>query len=88
MAKKNTAWLKTTRQMKYQNQKFLGPDSDLRGNRIIYGLESESIPSTRLAAKLSELLPGLLGQSERLLGIARMEELNLALKDLMVHKLT
>lgn len=88
MAKKNTAWLKATRQVKYQNQKFLDPESDRTGKRIIWGLESESISSTRLAAKLAELLPSLLGQSERLLVIHRLEELNLALKDLMVQKLT
>lgn len=88
MAKKNTAWLKAIRQMKYQNQKYLGFDNDSHGNRIIYGLESESISSARLAAKLAELLPSLLGQSERLLGIHRLEELNAALKDLMVYELT
>jgi hypothetical protein len=88
MAKKNTAWHKAIRAMKYQNQKYLGPDSDSRGNRIIWGLESESISSTRLAAKLAQLLPGLLGQSERLLVIHRLEELNLALKNLMIQKLT
>ena len=88
MAKKNTAWLRQIRAMKYQNQKYLGPESDSRGSRIIYGLEAESVSSKRLAEKLDELLPPLLGQNERLLRIMNLEKLNQAIRDLILFELT
>ena len=69
-------------------KKYLGPDSDSRGNRIIYGLEGESVSSRRLADKLDELLPPLLGQNERLLKIMNLEKLNQAIKDLILFKVT
>jgi len=88
MAKKNTVWLRQSRAMKYQNQKYLGPDNDAHGNRRIWGLESESVSSKRLAEKLDALLPPLLGQNERLLRISNLEKLNQAIKDLILFKVT
>lgn len=88
MSKKNTAWLKQIRQMQYQNQKYMDPDNGRQGKRIIYGLEAEAVFTARLAKKLDDLVPPLLGKNERLLVIYRMEELNQAIKDLMVQKLT
>jgi len=88
MAKKNTNWLKQIRQMKYQNQKHMDPETGRKGRRVIYGLEAEAVFTARLAKKIDELVPPLLGKNERLLVIYRMEELNKAIKDLMVKKLT
>jgi len=88
MAKKNTAWLRQTRQMRYQNQKHLGPDNDAKGNRIIWGLEAEAISTKRIAEKLDALLPPLLGQNERLLRISNLEKLNQSIRDLILFKVT
>jgi hypothetical protein len=87
-AKKNTAWLRQIRRMHYKNQVHLGPELGPGGRRILFGLESESVSGTRLAEKVSELLPPVLGQSERLLQIDALERLNQSLKDLMVQQLT
>ncbi|MDP8258200.1 MAG: hypothetical protein P9L90_02075 [Candidatus Aadella gelida] len=88
MRKKNTAWLREIKKMKYNNQEHLDPKKDRRGRKIIYGLEAESVSSKRLEEKLDVLLPPFLGKNERLLKIMSLEKLNQSLKDLILFKLT
>jgi hypothetical protein len=86
--KKNTAWLREIKKYKYQNAQYLQPETDPKGNRIIYGLESEAVSSKRIDLVLAEILPPLLGKDESLLKIAMLERLNQSIKDLMIFKLT
>jgi len=88
MRKKNTAWLREIKKRKYKNQKFLGPVKDKKNKRIIYGLEAEAISSKRLAERLDNLLPPLLGKDDRMLALINMEKLNQAIKKLILLKLT
>lgn len=87
-SKKNTAWIKSIRKMKFQNQRLLGPFKDRRGKRQIFGLEAEAVSGKRLAEKIDILVPPLLSKSERLLKIVNLEKLDRSIKDLIVHQLT
>lgn len=87
MRAKNQGWLKQVRKRHYQNQKYL-EDEPLRGKRVLYGLESESISARRLTKELERVMVPLLGKSEDLLKIYELRKLDKAIKDLIIHKVT
>lgn len=84
--KKNTAWLREIRKLKYKNQIYLDVRSTSK-KRTIYGLEAESVSSKRIAEALKKLLPPLLGKSDRLLKINALEKLNSSLDQLILLKI-
>jgi len=87
MRVKNDAWLKEVRKRNYKNQQYL-EETDKKGERILYGLEAESVSAKRLTAELERVMVPLIGKSEDLLKIYELEQLDKAIKDLIIHKLT
>ena len=87
MRVKNTAWLKELRKRNYKNQQYL-EETDRKGQRILYGLQAESVSAKRLTAKLEEVMVPLIGKSEDLLKIYELRILDKTIKDLIIHKLT
>lgn len=87
MRAKNKAWLKEAHRRDYKNQKYLEIKTK-KGKKILYGLEAESISSKRLTKKLEEVMVPLIGKSEDLLKIFEIRQLDKAVKDLIIHKLT
>jgi hypothetical protein len=87
MQSKNKGWLKEIHKRNYKNQRYL-EDEVLRGKKVLYGLEGESISGKRLAKKLEEVMVPLIGKSEDLLRIYELRKLDKAIKDLMIYKLT
>ena len=87
MRAKNQGWLREIHKRNYKNQKYL-EDEPLRGKKVIYGLEAESISAKRLEAKLQEVMVPLIGKSEDLLKIYELRNLDKAIKGLIIHKLT
>ena len=86
MRAKNKAWLREVHKRNYKNQEYL--EETIRGKKVLYGLEAESISAKRLEAKLQELMVPLLGKSEDLLKIYELRKLDQAIKDLIIHKVT
>ncbi|MFH1309541.1 MAG: hypothetical protein ABIH85_02540, partial [Candidatus Omnitrophota bacterium] len=65
------------------------PSTSLRTSKtILYGLEAEAISGKRLTEKLEQEMVPLIGKSEDLLKIFELKQLDKAIKDLMIHKLT
>ncbi|MBA7492917.1 hypothetical protein ES702_03470 [subsurface metagenome] len=87
METKNKRWLKEVHKRNYKNQQYLEEEME-DGERILYGLESESISGKRLTKRLEEDMVPLLGQSEDLLKIYELKQLDKAIKDLIVHQVT
>jgi hypothetical protein len=87
MRAKNQGGLKQVRKRHYQNQKYL-EDEPLRGKKVLYGLESESISAKRLTKELERVMVPLLGKSEDLLKIYELRKLDQSIKDLIIHKVT
>lgn len=56
--------------------------------KILYGLEAESISGKRLTQALEKDMVPLIGKSEDLLRIYELKQLNKSIKDLIVHKVT
>lgn len=71
--KKNTQWIKEIKRQGYKNIDSILPATTVKTRRI-YGLEAESITAKRLTPKLEQLLPPLLGKSERILRIVHLEK--------------
>ena len=90
MRAKNEHWLKQVYKRDYANQKYLEKETwrDNKLKKILYGLEGESISGKRLAKKLEEVMVPLIGKSEDLLKIYELKQLDKAIKDLMIYKLT
>jgi len=86
MRVKNQNWLKEVHKRNYKNQEYL--EETIRGKKILYGLEAESISAKRLEAKLEEVMVPLIGKSEDLLKIYELRILDKAIKDLIIHKVT
>ena len=86
MTAKNKKWLADVGQRHYKNQKYLIEEQ--RGKVKIYGLESEAIATSRITEKLKEIMVPVIGGNEETLKIYEMKNLNQAIKDLMVFKLT
>ena len=83
---KNKRWLKEVHKRDYQNQKYL--EEETNGEKILYGLESESVSGKRLTKRLEKDMVPLLGQSEDLLKVYELKQLDKAIKSLIVHNLT
>jgi hypothetical protein len=86
MRVKNLNWLKEVHKRNYKNQEHL--EETIRGKKVLYGLEAESISAKRLEAKLEEEMVPLIGKSEDLLKIYELRKLDKAIKDLIIHKIT
>jgi len=86
MEVKNKNWLKEVHKRNYNNQQHL--EEIKKDKRILYGLEAEAISATRLETKLEKEMVPLIGKSEDLLKIFELKQLDKAIKDLMIHKLT
>jgi len=86
MKAKNKAWIKEVYKRNYRNQKYM--EEVKKGERILYGLEAESVSAKRLTAELERVMVPLIGKSEDLLKIYELEQLDTAIKDLIIHKLT
>jgi hypothetical protein len=86
MEAKNKKWLADVEQRHYKNQKYLVEEKN--GKVKLYGLEAESIATARLTEKLKEVMVPVIGGNEEALKIYEMKNLNQAIKDLMIFKLT
>ncbi len=87
MAAKNQAWLKEVHKRDYQNQKFLEEETK-RGEKILYGLESESVSAKRLSAALEVSMVPMIGKTEEGLKTFQLKKLNDAIRQLILHKVT
>ncbi len=86
MRVKNKNWLKEIYKRDYHNQRYL--EETKRGKKVFYGLQAESISAKRLEAKLEKVMVPLIGKSEDLLKTFELKELDKAIKDLIIHKVT
>ena len=86
MEAKNKKWLADVSQRHYKNQKYLVEEKN--GKVTLYGLEAESISTAKLTETLNEVMVPIIGGNEEALKIYEMKNLNQAIKDLMVFKLT
>ena len=86
MEAKNKKWLADVEARHYKNQKYLVEEKN--GKVKLYGLEAESIATARLTEKLKEVMVPIIGGNEEALKIYEMKNLNQAIKDLMIFKLT
>ena len=87
MIAKNKAWLSEVRKRNYKNQQYL-EDKNKKGERVLYGLEAESVSATRLSDEIEQVMVPLIGKSEDLLKIYELEQLDKAIKALIIHKIT
>jgi hypothetical protein len=87
MEAKNKKWLADVDARHYKNQKYLVEDLP-NGRKKLYGLEAEAIATARLTAKLKEVMLPVIGGNEAALKIYEMKNLNQAIKDLIIFKLT
>jgi hypothetical protein len=86
MEAKNKKWLADVSRQHYKNQKYLVEEQN--GKVKLYGLEAESIATARLTEKLKEVMVPVIGGNEEALKIYEMKNLNQAIKDLIIYKLT
>lgn len=87
MEAKNKKWLADVEARHYKNQKYLVEDLP-NGKKKLYGLEAEAIATARITEKLKEVMLPVIGGNEEALKIYEMKNLNQAIKDLMIFKLT
>ena len=86
MEAKNKKWLADVEARHYKNQKYLVEEKN--GKVKLYGLEAEAIATARITEKLKEVMLPVIGGNEEALKIYEMKNLNQAIKDLMIFKLT
>ena len=86
MEAKNKKWLADVSARHYKNQKYLVEEKN--GKVTLYGLEAEAISTAKLTETLNEVMVPIIGGNEEALKIYEMKNLNQAIKDLMVFKLT
>jgi len=87
MEAKNKKWLAAVEARHYKNQKYLVEDLP-NGKKKLYGLEAEAISTARITEKLKEVMLPVIGGNEAALKIYEMKNLNQAIKDLIIFKLT
>ena len=87
MRVKNQAWLKEIHKREYQNQKYLEEETK-GGEKILYGLESESVSAKRLSAALEVSMVPMIGKTEEALKNFQLKILNDAIRQLILHKVT
>ena len=86
MEAKNKKWLADVSRRHYKFQKHLVEE---QGGKVkLYGLEAEAISTARLTKKLEEVMVPVIGGDEEGLKIYEMKNLNQAIKDLIIFKLT
>jgi len=83
---KNKTWIKEVYKRNYKNQQYM--EESKKGERVLYGLEAESISAKRLTDELEQVMVPLIGKSEDLLKIYELQQLDKAIKELIIHKLT
>jgi hypothetical protein len=86
MEAKNKKWLADVSARHYKNQKYLVEEKN--GKVTLYGLEAESISTAKLTETLNEVMVPIIGGNEEALKIYEMKNLNQAIKDLIMFKLT
>ena len=86
MKVKNKTWIKEVDKRNYKNQKYM--EETKKGEMVLYGLEAESVSAKRLTDEIERVMVPLIGKSEDLLKIYELEELDKAIKALIIHKLT
>lgn len=82
MRTKNKAWLAQVRARHYKNQ----PALEEAG--VLYGLEAESVSTARLHATLESEMAPLLGKSEDLLKIYELRQVEKAIQELILFKIS
>ena len=87
MTAKNQAWVKEIHKREYQNQKYLEEETK-GGEKILYGLESESVSAKRLSAALEVSMVPMIGKTEEALKNFQLKILNDAIRQLILHKVT
>ena len=86
MRTKNKNWLDQVHARQFKNQKYL--EETTRGAVTLYGLESESVSSQRLTAVLEAEMVPLLGQSDDLLKIYELRQVEQAIQELILYKVS
>ena len=86
MKLKNETWLRRIRERNFKNQIHL--EEKEGGELKLYGLESESVSTKRLADEITQVMAPLIGKDEDLLKLYELRRLDQAVKDLLVFKLT
>lgn len=87
MEKKNREWLEAVSKEQYANMKYL-IEQQPRGNPKLYGLEAESISTKRVTQELETVMKPILVGDEAHLKLLEMKNLNEAVKELIIFKLT
>ena len=87
MEAKNKKWLAEVEARHYKNQKYL-VETLPSGKKKLYGLEAEAISTARITERLKEVMLPVIGGNEAALKIYEMKNLNQAIKDLIIFKLT
>ena len=87
MEAKNKKWLADVEARHYKNQKYLIEDLP-NGKKKLYGLEAEAISTAKLTETLDKVMVPIIGGNEEALKIYEMKNLNQAIKDLIMFKLT
>lgn len=64
MRVKTEGWLRQVHRRRYRNKKYL--KETRRGERVLYGLQSEAISAKRLEAKLEQVMVPLIGKKRGL----------------------
>ena len=85
-AKKNTAWLRELKQMDYENQIYMEPETQ-RSKRILYGLEAESVSAKRLKQSIEQEMTPYLGKNEDTIRLYQLTQFNKAIQELILHKM-
>ena len=86
MKLKNENWLRQVRERKFNNQPYL--EEETPAGPVLYGLEAESISTRRLTEELERVMVPLLGKDEDLLKLYELKQLDKAIKDLILYKVT
>ena len=86
---KNAKWVKAVKSRRYKNERYLlVPDEQEGGKLRLYGLECEAVPTAKLDAEIKEHMEPVIGGDEHRLKIIEMKNLNDAVTELMIFKLT
>lgn len=86
----NARWLKAVKKKNYKNMKYLIERKRVKRKTttVLYGLEAEAISSKRIMKKLEEVMVPILGKKEDYLKAYELEQLNEAIKRLILYHLT
>lgn len=86
MEEKNRRWYEEVSKRHYSNMKYLVEE---KGKKLkLYGLEAEAVSTVRLSQKLKEIMEPIIGSDEGRLKIYEMNNLNQAVQELILFKVT